>query len=683
MTSFEITRFPFTDATGAELRTADTRYADWPVVYILNDDDELYVGETANAARRMTEHRRDSRKSALDHLRIVLDDSFNKSVCLDLESYLTRYFHGNGKHTVINKVHQLTTHEYPERNTFHELFEEIFVELRGHGLFDRSIPEIENSDIFKYSPFKSLNADQATAVTSIVEGLFADIAAERRSSIVVQGSPGTGKTIVAISLLKMLRDIGDDASGTPNPETSSDAADFDTEIAAHGNTLRDRRIGLVIPQQSLRATLRKAFDKTGGLSSDMVLSPFDVGEAPERFDVLVVDEAHRLKLRAGLVNGDQYNRFDAVSTALFGEGDVDDGYTPNQLDWIRQSSTHQVWMFDSDQTVLPADIPTAVQREVIETARNQDRYYELRTQMRVRANFDYPGYIREVLSDAPPSSVPEFSPYDLRMFDDFGAMVDEIRQRESAYGLARLVAGYAWPWKSRTDKSAYDIEIDGRAFRWNTTVTEWIESEKSPDEIGSIHTVQGYDLNYAGVVIGPDLGFDTTTQRLVLQRKNYHDRKGKASPRQLGIVYDDNDILDFVRNIYAVLLTRGIRGTYVYVCDPALRERLRPYFPAHDDVVHDPAWAASLTSASQAESALIRELVPALAERMAGRYPPPAVERRLYGTRCLLSWSTQRVAVVGDDVGDEARHRLAAAGWRTVHTDPTAIMRTVATATRH
>lgn len=685
MTSFEITRFPLDDETPAKLRNADARYADWPVVYILNNDRQVYVGETANAARRMSEHRKDAVKSQLEHLRIVLDDGFHKSVCLDLESYLTRYLHGNGRHEVVNDIRQLTSHEYPARDTFHELFEEVFAELRDHGLFDHPIEEIENSDLFKYSPFKTLNHEQADAVTSIVEGLFADIAAERPSSIVVQGSPGTGKTIVAISLLKLLRDIGDDTR-TVIPETPSDTNTFDAALSTHGNTLRNRRIGLVVPQQSLRATLRKAFDKTGGLSADMVLSPFDVGEAPEPFDVLVVDEAHRLKLRAGLANGVQYNRYDAVSEKLldwqpsFGE---EDGYWPNQLDWIRQHSRHQIWMFDSNQTVMPADIPAHVQRQVIETARDERRFYELRTQMRVRAGFDYPAYIRQVLSDTPPSSVPEFSPYDLKLFDDFGDMADAIRWQEAEHGLARLVAGYAWPWRSKKDKTAFDIEIDGHALRWNTTDKEWIESPTSPDEVGSIHTVQGYDLNYAGVVIGPDLGFDTTSQRLVLHRKNYHDRNGKSSPRKLGITYDDDAILGFVRNVYAVLLTRGIRGTYVYVCDPALRERLRPYFPAADAVPADPAWAESLQNASQAESRLLGELVRTLAADLEGRFPAPTVgPRRLYETPCLLVWSTHRVAVVSDDVADDRRQVLRNAGWRVVGTDPAEITKALRAAVR-
>jgi DUF2075 family protein len=94
--------------------------------------------------------------------------------------------------------------------------------------------------------------------------------------------------------------------------------------------------------------------------------------------------------------------------------------------------------------------------------------------------------------------------------------------------------------------------------------------------------VQGYDLNYAGVIIGPELRFDTTTGRIVVDRASYFDKKGKEANKALGRVYSDDDLLWYIQNVYAVLLTRGIRGTYVYVDEPALREHLRQLMPTSD-----------------------------------------------------------------------------------------------------
>ncbi|MGO7983480.1 hypothetical protein ACC691_37155, partial [Rhizobium johnstonii] len=94
-----------------------------------------------------------------------------------------------------------------DRGSYRETFRDVFDQLRNDGVFTRSIPEIENSDLFKLSPFKALSPDQAVAVDGILEGLFEDLETDARSTIVVQGEPGTGKTVVAIYLVKLLVDI--------------------------------------------------------------------------------------------------------------------------------------------------------------------------------------------------------------------------------------------------------------------------------------------------------------------------------------------------------------------------------------------------------------------------------------------------------------------------------------------
>ena len=211
--------------------------------------------------------------------------------------------------------------------------------------------------------------------------------------------------------------------------------------------------------------------------------------------------------------------------------------------------------------------------------------YPLVSQMRVKAGSDYVGYVRRLLGtsattpDAQPMEREDFEGYDFRIFDSVDEMRQEIRVRDADVGLSRLLAGFAWEWKSKNDKTAYDIEVDGCQLRWNSSQVDWIASPKSLDEVGSIHTVQGYDLNYAGVIIGPDLRYDAVAGRVVFDRDSYFDKKGKENNAVMGKTYSDEDLLQFVSNIYAVLLTRGILGTYVYVCDPVLREHLKKLIP--------------------------------------------------------------------------------------------------------
>ena len=109
-------------------------------------------------------------------------------------------------------------------------------------------------------------------------------------------------------------------------------------------------------------------------------------------------------------------------------------------------------------------------------------------------------------------------------------------------------------------------------LRWQRNPTSWMHSPSAPDEVGSIHSVQGYDLNYAGVIIGPDVGLDNSGEYCV-NRQQYYDRRGKASNYLLGEPTSDEQLSRYVANIYRVLLTRGIRGTYVYAESSGLAER--------------------------------------------------------------------------------------------------------------
>lgn len=535
----------------------------------MNNDKQVYVGESLNVEGRMRQHLESKEKKRLKSVRVVLDDTFNKSACLDLESFLIRMFHGDGRLEVLNLNAGITDAEYYDRETYNKTFRQIFDELRTREeLFQRTVPQIVNSDLFKLSPFKALNHDQAIAVDDILEGFFEDLATGVSNTVVVEGNPGTGKTVVAIYMLKLLEDI---RRHDPEEPLDIDSIFSDYFTPEHAELLKTLRFAIVVPQQSLRDSIAKVFKLTPGLQRNQVLTPFQVGESLEPFDLLIVDEAHRLNQRANQASGSLNKKFGEINERLFGWDDPQ----LNQLDWIRKQSRHSILLLDVGQTVRPADLPVSTTKELAGKAKNAGRHYPLQTQMRIAADKDYVGYIRAVLSDNPPSEPEDLGEYDLRLFTDLGEMRDELHKREEEYGLSRLVAGYAWPWLSKKDPEAYDIEIDGQRMRWNSTTTDWINSPKSVDEVGSIHTVQGYDLNYTGVIIGNDLQFDPAAKRLVFERAHYHDKKGRENNPKLGITYSDEDLLEYVKNIYSVLLTRGIRGTYIFAANVQLRQRLR------------------------------------------------------------------------------------------------------------
>ena len=571
MTPFEVERLDFTPGAVSGWVAGDERRRNWPVVYVLDGVDStgagtVYVGETVNAAARMRQHLANPAKHAFRRVRVVIDDTFNKSACLDLESHLIRWLAGDGQFTVMNGNEGIIDARYYERELYRESFQEIFDRLRSEGIFQRSVPEIENSDLFKLSPFKVLTPEQAIAVEDIVEGLLADLGNGASSASVIEGQPGTGKTIIAIFLMKLLADIGDHDDAA---EVEPDSMFADFFVPGNRELLAGLRVGFVVPQQSLRESIKRVFKKTPKLAEAQILTPFDVGASDQPWDLLIVDETHRLNQRANQSSGVNNARFITINEKLFGADDA----SKTQLDWIRAQSQHQVFLLDAEQTVRPADLPRGILRSLVEEARSTDRRYPLVTQMRVRAGADYVQFVRDLLrGEANATAGPDFGDYDLRIFHDLGEMRREIFNRNEEHGLARLVAGYAWEWKSKRDEAAFDIELDGVRLRWNSQAKDWINSPASIHEVGSIHTVQGYDLNYAGVIIGNDLRYDPDSRRLYIDRAAYQDVKGKENNKQRGIVYSDDDLLEFIRNIYGVLLTRGIRGTYMYVCDPALQQ---------------------------------------------------------------------------------------------------------------
>lgn len=567
MTSYRIERIPFDSGAILSWSDEDARHTNWPVVYAIDDAKEIYVGESTNVKHRMVQHLQSNERKHLQRLQVIVDETFNKSVCLDLESRLISYFAADGKYTVLNRNQGITNADYFEREMYREKFDQIFDELHQEGTLTRSIPEIVNSNLFKYSPFKALNTDQAVAIEGILDKLFEEIESETGGAIVVQGDPGTGKTIVAIYLIKLLRDIAS-SSGDEDLETDAMFSDYFQE--GYRESLKGFKIGLVVPQQSLRKTIRNVFKKTPGLTPDMVLSQFEAARTAQKFDLLIVDETHRLGQRANQASAAQNKAYAEINERLFGNDDS----SHTQMDWMPEVSKHQIYLLDTAQRVKPGDLPSSTLEAMIANTKKKHDYFQLTSQMRVVGGADYIDFVEKFVNGTA-DKLPRLGEYDFRVFDDLLEMRTEILKRDAEVGLSRLVAGYAWPWLSKGNANAHDIEIDGLKLRWNSTATDWVNSPSSVDEVGSIHTIQGYDLNYAGVIIGGDLGFDLEVNQMVFHRENYHDKKGKENNPRLGINYSDEDLLKFVSNIYRVLMTRGIRGTYVYICDVELRERLR------------------------------------------------------------------------------------------------------------
>ena len=120
-----------------------------------------------------------------------------------------------------------------------------------------------------------------------------------------------------------------------------------------------------------------------------------------------------------------------------------------------------------------------------------------------------------------------------------------------------MVAGYAWDWVSKNNKSLYDIEIQGVRKQWNHCTEGWVLSEEAIDEVGCTHSVQEYDLNYGFIILGEEIGYDVDKKCVVVRPQKYFDQNGKKTAEY-------EELKEYIQNIYYVLMTRGIRGIYLF-----------------------------------------------------------------------------------------------------------------------
>lgn len=555
---FEVKRYNFNSNLFNEFQNLHYAKDFWPIVYILSDGTikEAYVGETTDTYSRMNSHLKSNAKNKLTAVHLISSEKFNKSATLDIESNLIKYISGDGQYKLINGNVGLANHNYyQKKEVYWDIFKSIWDKLRAEGISKHSIEYIDNSDLFKYSPYKTLTQEQRSGLLVIIYNLLKN----NFRNFIIEGGAGTGKTILAIFLFKLLNTNNDDFNFK---EFGEDETEFVDLIKDLKNKYPSPKMALVVPMSSFRNTLKKVFKNIKGLNSNMVIGPAEI--AKEKYDIVVVDESHRLRRRVNL--GAYYGAFDIVCEKL-----SLDRYTCSELDWILLQSSKSILFYDENQSIKPSD----VKKEDFDSLKlkKDTKVESLKSQFRVKGGNDYVQYIDNILNCAmsPQSKIFNSKEYEFILFDSITDLVSQIKQRESENGLSRLIAGFSWPWISKNDKSLYDIKIEGEELQWNRVADDWINSPNAINEVGCIHTTQAYDLNYAGVIFGNEITYDKVKDEIVIVRENYFDRNGSVG------ISDIKDLKAYIINIYKTVMLRGIKGTYVYVCDKNLRE----YFEKH------------------------------------------------------------------------------------------------------
>ena len=563
-----ILRYSFSDEGRSVL--SGKHIGDWPVVYLIHNDDEAYVGETCSFVNRFSQHLSNPNRRNLKEICVILDDEFNKSATLDIEQSLIQLFNADEMFNLQNlNAGQSVKHDYYQRELYTNKLPDIWRELQAMGLAVHDFEELRNSPLFKFSPYISLTAEQNDVCMDVLSDMLEKLVEGSEGTSVIHGSAGTGKTVMAINMMFMLC-TASEVSKDPSKVT---VGFTDEQMVVHDlfNFIKENgglRIGLVVPMASLRKTLRFVFSNTkNGLKGSMVMGPNDVvseliNSGFEPFDVLFVDESHRLARRKNITS---YRSLDNAREMLGMNPEVS-----TQLDWIVRCSRYRVLFYDVDQTVKGADITPEQFDEAIGPSRED---YILNTQLRCEAGGEYLHYLDRILR-CRQAKAENVENYDLCLFDDVNDMVTSIKRLDKSMGLCRNVAGYSWPWKTKGMKSEdikaqglFDIEIEGYRYVWNMSNVEWIMRKESVDEIGCIHTTQGYDLNYVGVIFGREIDYDEFENRIVVDLDRFYDSNVKKGT-------DPDVVRKYILNAYKVMMTRGIKGCYIYVCNPSLRKYL-------------------------------------------------------------------------------------------------------------
>ena len=555
-------KYPFTKDSLKKIEQNPWVKNQWPLVYFIQNDTAkiAYVGESTNALSRIKNHLGNPERCKLDKISIIGSDKFNKSATLDIESNLIQYITAEGTFTLQNGNYGLINHNYYQQDLYKNLFKEVWDKLIERKIVTKSLTEIENSELFKYSPFKALNEDQYNSVLEILDGLTT----KKSNRIFISGSAGTGKTILATYLIKLL-----------NSEVESiQTDDYNEDEIKEINYIKEFRlkypnakIGLVVAMTSLRESLENVFRKIPGLKSSMVINPSDTFKLNEKYDLLIVDEAHRLRKYKNI---SWMGAFKKNNQKL----GLDDSGT--ELDWIIANSKNQLFFYDSAQSVKPSDVDSEKFNELLSD--KNSLHLELKSQMRVKGGNNYIEFVDDLLKvNTLATTKYREDNYDLLVFDNFNDLYIELSKKEEEFGLCRMIAGYSWPWKSNPklnpppNPNTTDIELDGLNFKWNSTDKDWINSANAFNEIGCIHTTQGYDLNYTAVIFGKEIDFDKNTNTIIIYPDKYFDINGKKG------VADINILKSYIINIYKTIMYRGIKGTFIYACNQGLREFLKEH----------------------------------------------------------------------------------------------------------
>ncbi|MEJ6400324.1 DNA/RNA helicase domain-containing protein [Nicoliella lavandulae] len=478
------------------------------VIYVYHGDRNIYVGQTKHFKDRHAEHLKEPNRRYLNgkYLEVMIDFGklINQQSLDDIEKQLITYItsdYDGSRMMIDNNTSGNTSESYDNKdNVFFNVIKPFWSILYNRGYVKHeSLTDIQKSILFKYSPFNALPNDKVQIINTI---------ANQPGNYVISGLAGTGKTVILTNLAALIN------KKFPNA-----------------------KIGIVV-KSNWKKTGEKIFNAYN-VDNIEVTSALSLIRSKKKYDFIIVDESHRLRR--------YYSKGQHTTMDIFKDKNGNYDENANELKMLGALTDNLILLYDPSQQIRPNDIPRKDYQKYIYN--NGFKRFKLKSEYRINVNDDSENeytsddFINGILSFLQIESRPfnkalfrEYLNCTEPNYDAYFGVVDSItelfdyltyNENYDPGSQNRVMGGYTRKWVSRKNKEAYDwIESDDAKWRWNSTNEDWINKKNSRNEIGSIHAVQGIDLNYAGVIISKDITV-TDDGKIIAVKDNYMDTNGK------------------------------------------------------------------------------------------------------------------------------------------------------------
>jgi uncharacterized protein len=510
----------------------------YPIVYVLYSSKQpvAYIGQTVHAMRRMKDHLGNPKRSVHDRSILIGHEEFNQSATYNIETNLINYFIADNQYKLqnVSQTARNQMHNYYQKEYYHEsVFNEIWERLQQKKLVFDTLENLKNKDIFKLSPYKELSDQQLEIKNKILEFCKKNIDKQGHHVLLIEGDAGTGKSVLLSSLFNTLQDYSKDSSSS---------------LVNKKNYLLVNHSEMIKTYQSISFSLPN-LKKNNFLKPTSFINKID--KASITADIVLVDEAHLL-----LSQADSYNNF----------------HYDNQLEEIIKRSKISIIIFDSKQVLKIESFWNKESMKKITQQYHTEKYY-LNDQFRIKAGPEIVEWINGFVSKKL-LPLPVNQKYELKIFDSSEVFKEAIIAKNEVHGLSRIVSTFDYLHKK--DGKKYFVDEAGVNMPWNITNDKvtWAEEASTINEVGSIYTVQGFDLNFVGVILGPSIGYDEENDKLCIDTSKYKDTKAFRTRKDFTPEENLRVKEEIILNSINILMKRGIHGLYIYATDPKLRKKL-------------------------------------------------------------------------------------------------------------